>query len=331
MYKYLSGKVESPQTIVLDKERKHFCRLEGSERRNFAEVVVVLTMALIGENDYFFDAGNYINSSMTELHFQNFSCGEEWVAFTSRKRDGSCTDMGYKYGKVTITKPRSCGTGGGCREVNQRWLDCLGKVLQKSNRLDRIIIEACDLFAQANTDEANRLVNTEVVALANAFDRLFPEADGTNKLAEAVSCTLRDWESIRVECSKHLQEKKIKLKEIYKEKGCKDINNWSLIKFWVFKLYTLRNYYVHGKSIEQHSWAWSEEEHLLLGAFIFPLLVKVRLMREGRYEMEKEDCCRLAAFEELLDLMVYWDKEAHKSPWQETILRKRWGCSAYAN
>jgi hypothetical protein len=30
-------------------------------------------------------------------------------------------------------------------------------------------------------------------------------------------------------------------------------------------------------------------------------------------------------------LMVYWDKEAHKSPWQETILRKRWGCSAYAN
>lgn len=322
MYKYLSGEVEALQTIMIDTSRECFCRLTEKERELHIEALTLLTVALMGENQYFHH-GNYVNSSMTEVHFQNFSVGEDLVAFTSRKRDGSSTDMGYRFDEVTITTPTACRTRAGGGSISDTWLNSFGSVLSKSTQLDRLIIEASNLFNQANTDSPSVLMSTEVVALANAFDRLFPEDNGRYQLAEKLSSVLDACQAIIVKNSKRLAAKKVEAQKIYTQKQCKDIEHWKLVRFWMFELYVLRSNYVHGGDINKHKWGWSTNEHLLMGAYIFPLLIKVLLANEGRYKLSEEDKGKIFAIDALLDLPLYYDKENRKNLWGQTIRDKR--------
>ncbi len=325
MYKYLSGEVESPITIMIDTSRECFCRLNEEERELYIEAVTLLTVALMGENQYFHH-GNYVNSSMTEVHFQNFSLGEDWVAFTSRKRDGSTTDMGYRFDEVTITTPTACRTRSGCSSISSTWLNSLGSVLSKSTQLDRLIIEASNLFYQANTDSPSVLTSTEVVALANAFDRLFPNHDGRYKLASKLSSVLDAWQAIIVKNSKRLETKGVEAPKIY-TRYKEDIKDWKIIRFWMFELYVLRSDYVHGNDLNRHKWGWAANEHLLLGAYVFPLLVKVLLANERRYKLSDEDKSKIFAIDALLDLPLYYDRETRKNLWRQTIRDKRWDYS----
>ena len=319
MYKYVDGSVENPQTIMIDKSRPLFERVEGEERQAFQEAVVLLTVALIGENEFFSSFGNYVNSSLTELHFQNFSLGEDWVAFTSYKRDGSVSDMGYKFNEITVSTPPGCRTQTGCKKVEQAWLNTLGKVLDKNTSLDRLIIEASDLFRQANTDSPSVLRTTEVVMLANAFDRLFPSTNGRYQLSEAVSKEFKDWVSIRAEDSKKLAARHI----VPSQLDPKCSGGWDIVSFWIFELYVLRNCYVHGNDIAQNKWGWTSAEHLLIGDYVFPLLLKVLVAKERRYELDKEDKYKLFAIDDLLDLNEFYDRENGKNLWRETLNKIR--------
>lgn len=318
MYKYVNGRVESPQTIMIDSSRECFIRIEGEERRPYVEAAVLLTMCLIGENQYF-SRGNYINSSLTEVHFQNFSLGEDFVAFTSQKRNGSVSDMGYKFKEITITTPPGCRVHTGCSSLSSEWLESLGSVLSKNTHLDRLIIEASDLFGQANTDSPNVLISTEIVAMANAFDRLFPKYDGRYKLSEKVSKILDRWQAVSTRNSNRLSEKGVDFSKIDRRVN----DDWKLIRYWMYELYCFRNYYVHGNDLSRHKWSWDANEHLLMGSYIFPLLIKVLLANEGKYELTEEDEFKLVTIDDLLDLPKYYDRSTRKSLWRETIRKER--------
>jgi len=315
MYKYIDGGVESPQTIITDNSHPRFERVEVQERQAFQEVVTILTTSLIGENEFFSNFGNYVNSSLTELHFQNFSLGEDLVAFTSYKRDGYTTDMGYEFSEITVSVPPGCRTRTECKGIDQAWLDALGKTLEKNTSLDRLIIEASNLFCQANTDSPNVLQTTEVVMLANAFDRLFPSANGRYKLSEAISKELDKWVTISMKDSKRMAERQIVPSQI----DSKCTGEWDIIRSWILELYVLRNSYVHGEDITQHKWGWTPNEHLLMGAYVFPLLLKVLISKEKRYELTEEDVYKLLAIDGLLDLNEFYDKKNHKSLWREKL------------
>lgn len=318
MYKFIDGQQEAPQTIMVDSSKEYFTRIEGEERKAYVEAVILLTMCLIGENQYF-SLGNYVNSSLTEVHFQNFSIGEDWVAFTSRKRDGSTSDMGYRFKEIAITTPPGCRGHTGCMGITSEWLDSLGSVLSKNSPLDRLIIEASVLFGQANTDSPNVLDTTEVVALANAFDRLYPSNNGRYKLSGKVSEVLECWQTINIRDSKRLLEKEVDLFKI--DSKVKD--DWKLTRYWMYELYSLRNDYVHGNDVGRHKWGWDASEHLLMGSYIFPLLIKVLLANEGRYKLTGEDECKLVTIDDLLDLPKYYDRSTRTSLWRKTISEQR--------
>lgn len=324
MYRYVSGETEGPQTIMVDTGRELFGSLDEEAREHHVAAVTLLTMALIGENQYFHN-GNYVNSSMTEVHFQNFSVGEDMVAFTSRRRDGSHTDMGYCFNDVTITTPPACRPRGGCSGVPSPWLDALASVLSGGTPLDRLILEAANLFGQANTDSPSVLVSTELVALANAFDRIFPRDDGGYELCSRLSCVLDAWTTMTVKASNRLASKKVAASKIYGQ--YKDIEDWKLVRFWMFELYRLRSDYVHGNDLKRHRWGWDAGEHLLLGAYVFPLLIKVLLVNEGRYELSDKDTGRINAIDPLLDLTLYYDRQTNKKLWTQVIRESGWDLS----
>jgi len=322
MYKYISGETEQPQTIMIDTSKALFCRSDEKERQQYVEAVTLLTMALIGENQYFHH-GNYVNSSMTEIHFQNFSLGEDWVAFTSRKRDGNSTDMGYTFDKVIISTPTACRIHTGCNSISGEWLKSLETVLSKSTPLDRLIIEASSLFTQANTDSPSVMISTEVITLANAFERLL-EAERRLKISEKLSSVLSPWQNIKVKDSNLLKSKKITASKIYPKKGYEDIEQWWLLRLWMLENYILRCDYIHGNDVDSKVWVWHPLQHLLLGAHIFPLTVKVLLANETRYKLNEEDNRKLHAIDNLLELAVYYDRRTNTNHWRKTIFEQRY-------
>ena len=80
--------------------------------------------------------------------------------------------------------------------------------------------------------------------------------------------------------------------------------NTDLREEWIRDLFRARNDLAHGRSQPQPEKqnAWTVKEHLLISAFIFPLIVKVLLERQGLYSLSQEDRCRLAAFDRLIDI-----------------------------
>ncbi len=322
MYKYISGETEQPQTIMIDTSKALFCRLDEKERQQYVEAITLLTMALIGENQYFHH-GNYVNSSMTEIHFQNFSLGEDGVAFTSRKRDGNSSDMGYTFDKIIISTPTACRIHTGCNSISDKWLKSLETVLSRSTPLDRLIIEASSLFTQANTDSPSVLSSTEVITLANAFERLL-EAEGRLKISEKLSSLLSSWQNIKVKDSNLLKVKKVTASTIYQGKGYEDIEQWWLLRLWMLENYILRCDYVHGNDVDSKIWIWHPQQHMLLGSHIFPLLVKVLLVNETRYELNKEDRRKLHAIDNLLELEVYYNRKTNTNLWRKTIFEQRY-------
>lgn len=228
--------------------------------------------------------------------------------------------MGYEFSDITVSTPPGCRTRTGCREIEQTWLDTLGDIVEKETSLDRLIVEASNLFCQANTDSPNVLQPTEVVMLANAFDRLFPSANGRYQLSEAISEELGHWITIRTKDGKRMADKQILPSQI--DRRCRE--GWDIVRSWALELYILRNAYVHGVDTSKKQWVWTSNEHLLMGTYVFPLLLKVIMSKERRYQLSEEDVYKLLAIDDLLDLNQFYDTENHKSPWREKLNEVRW-------
>jgi hypothetical protein len=74
----------------------------------------------------------------------------------------------------------------------------------------------------------------------------------------------------------------------------------SIREAWLADAYRLRGKYGHGDvTAFGYRVTWQVHEHLLLAAFVFPLVVKAVLVQEGFYEFTKDDDMANAIFETL--------------------------------
>jgi hypothetical protein len=73
----------------------------------------------------------------------------------------------------------------------------------------------------------------------------------------------------------------------------------SVREVWLRDLYRHRGASAHGRRESRHRALWTPSEHLLLGAFAFPLLAKILLARGGHYSLTAHDQTDLQVFEEL--------------------------------
>ena len=69
-----------------------------------------------------------------------------------------------------------------------------------------------------------------------------------------------------------------------------------LVRNWAYEFYRLRNDFAHGKMRSRQPRAWNAACHLLLGAIVFPVLVKNLLSQEGIYRMTRNDHAEAGAF-----------------------------------
>jgi len=158
-------------------------------------------------------------------------------------------------------------------------------------------------FNRANTDEDSTSEHQEVVMIVGAFQRLL-ECNSTreDELAERFTKLFQPKVDLDLTYSNRIKGSK------YENRGM------SLREIWIRDFYQLRGDYAHGKVQSQKPLIWEQKEHLLLGSYVFPLLVKCRLNEEKYFNLIMEDQFDINVFEKLADEKLFQEK-ADGWPW----------------
>jgi hypothetical protein len=165
--------------------------------------------------------------------------------------------------------------------------------------------EAIFWFNRANTDSDSVIPQIEAVETIGAFERLLGLHNGSEKelRRELSSCFIPTKEMLREnsERSKRFE-------------SCRTVR-----QAWITDFFRLRGDHSHGRRKARYISAWSLKEHLLLGAFLFPLLTKVKLSKAGLYTLSRRDRAGLDAFEVLASADLFErqmeDATSQDYPW----------------
>jgi len=144
------------------------------------------------------------------------------------------------------------------------------------------IFEAIGPFLRANTDSAEITEQTEVVEMVGAFEKVLG-VWSADKLKRELWTHLRPTRDISPRDAPRIPPA---LR-----------NGPSVRSLWIADFYELRNAHAHGSQTPPSGLVWDRMEHLLLGAYVFPLLVKSLLSEENRYELTEADQKAIDLFE----------------------------------
>ncbi len=157
-------------------------------------------------------------------------------------------------------------------------------------------------FNLANTDNTSIDERSEIVFLVSAFERLLDRGkNGESALAQNF-----------IEIFPSSQENLDRIENLFlirnkiSSKG-KFGKCTSIPEIWIRDFFRLRGHLAHGQSLKDTSFAiWSLKEHLLLGSFIFPLVLNLKLSRK----MDKDNFY-ISIFEDIVcqeNVFTSWNK-----------------------
>jgi len=279
--------------------------------------IALLSLACMSKNEFYTLIGCYVNSTQFQFFGQKFTEPVENVALVIRRRDGNTTQGGYLHGDVKFTIPLECSVlGSPC--VDTALATSFNLAITDQSEVLQRLRPALSFFSLANTDAETMSRDAETILAVCAFEQLL-EGYGARKLSGKLAEVLTPYNSVNVtEALSHRPN--IQLDKRYEAKQ----RQWPITRKWMEELYHLRNDIVHGNLLTARSWGWNKSEHLVISAFVFPLIVKVLLSTEGHYTLSEDDLVPLHSIEKLL-IATDWheaDPEYPNTPvWQGEIRR----------
>ncbi len=304
-------------------------RLSGSEQWNLSsedfskarEAASVLFFCSWALNDYYTQLGSYTNSSIFNVVGQHFSAQDpRGIALTLRRRDGETLSGGYNHGDVRFVCPPQYAINFQTR-VDENLLSSLLEARNRSIRLFDLLISVLGLLELANTDRDYMSLSSEVILMSSAFETFFEIERGAKALILADA-----FEECFKAFSKHTVQDAISNgRPIFLDTKEGAASTWSILKGWCHEFYKLRNEFIHSKK-SNRSWGWHELEHLVLSAFTFPLIVKLKLSDEGLYALSSEDELRCAAISDLLVTLGWGESEfpgSMQNTWRDLLYGRR--------
>ncbi len=270
--------------------------------------------AALAENEFWATSSfsaPYVNSSC----FQSYFLGDDILVFPLRKR-GPGEMQSWEYEDVVLTMPLQCSLA---REVNWNddFLSALWTVLD-AKQLDPTLEQlrqAIWLFNRANTDDYQGLsvqqLQQEVVMIVEALEYLFGERKAEKLAPKVVSAIAATGEEIT--CAPP------RIADCWVSK-IKVPNNSRCLYYWLRELIQVRHHTVHGFAWGSNKWAWHVDEHLLMAAFVFPLIIKSILAADDLYELTEGDTVRLGVIDKLLYMDNWGREEEHgESNWSKAF------------
>jgi hypothetical protein len=300
--------------VVTHSGRNPVWDLQDEDHKLISRSAQILSLSAMSKNDYNTNIGCYANSARFQFFRQRFTEPLTYIAFSTRRRDGSTTDAGYRHGEVKFSvPPQSKSFRETCVDTE---LAISGhRALAANSPMARRLIPALSFFNLANTDSDVLEQEAEIILMGSAFEQVL-DAYGARRLNEAVGQNLRPYASVTVDQAMAARTGIVNEPEYEAQQRA-----WHLHRKWTQELYHLRNNYIHGEDFDSRTWGWHPLEHLVMAAFVFPLLVKLLLAAEGHYALAENDEARLAAVDKLLAATGWAERvpNSNSTVWQKIL------------
>jgi hypothetical protein len=268
--------------------------------------------------------GPYTNSSVFRVLGQGYTGDEPaYIALVARRRDGSSWDGGYQHGEFTFSIPLQVSIRD-VTDVDEPLLAALDKAhAAKSPTIERLRT-ALPFVQLANTDDEVMTEHAEAILMGSAFEQLFG-TDYKYELAKAFGELLAKFGSVTVaEAQKQRPDIKIDTSDPARAAAQP---KWWVHRKWMEELYDLRSSVVHEGQHAAYKWGWNLHEHLVMAAFVFPLVVKLRLAQEGHYALTSADEAQSKSIDQLLGV-TGWDEEQEGDndgrAWHRIVSKAKW-------
>jgi hypothetical protein len=252
----------------------------------------------------YFGHDGYSNRDNFRLIVQRFSGEAGGAAVVSRRRDGTTTAFApEKYYRVI----RPEHVHGNTVDVDVGLLRALLNRPEGGSTPD--LYDASVTFNMANTDAPYAPPHMELILSASAFQlALGCKTTSDRELGEKFEAALTP--SVETTTSSG------RLGTLKNQ----PTNSSTVRQMWIRDLYRLRGDLAHGKVNPRFPSIWKMDEHLLLSAFVFPLVSKSLLAAAGAYVLTDDDAVSIDAFERLAadpDL-GHWDPTG-TCPWNAIL------------
>lgn len=293
-YRDLEGNPLSNCTVATIEGKNPPWDLDDNDIDTIGKASSFLTLASQASNEYFCALGHYSNTTIFQPYFQRFTLPVEWITLTIRRRDGRTLSGGYKHGSVQLSIPLQCTQ---CKAVavDGPFAEALGDSDLQGSVIIRRLVPALSFFNLANTDYESMRPEAEVILIGSAFEQLL-ETNGAYDLSCKIGELFKSYGSVSV--ARALASRPgIEVDARYKTQQ----EQWFIDRKWAEELYDLRSKLIHGESTSTRNWGWTLLEHLVMGAFVFPLAVKLSLAREGHYKLTENDEALCRAVDVLLE------------------------------
>ncbi len=249
----------------------------------------------------------YCNSDTVTFVAQPFlKSAPSNVAVYSRRRDGASNNMiGTTEGLPVFMRPAHVELQPKI-EIDEQ---LLAAITTASNRIGQRIGDSITLYLRANTDAREVPVLAEIVMLRAAMETLLGADHRTSSLRDAFN------EHFRLDLTPPCWEQGDISEGQWRRRWPTNVNR--PLDAWVQDFCASRNASAHGPSGEHSDPIWSVHEHMLFGSWLFPLIVKGVLAREGSYEMSWLDKKFRSEFERFFAYRLFVSKTYGKINWTE--------------
>lgn len=292
---------------------------DGATRAHFYQTTSLLMLCAIAANRYGEHNTWNANASMFSLRIAAFAFPlGGYLPLYRRRHDGSASTVGAKWGNPLFYIPDECNPPHPPRSVDKDLASAIGS-LDRSHSLSRRLRLSLPFFGWANTLAETSSWEMEIIALVAAFEKLLGTGSGpatARKLQELFAA----YRSVAVgdACRKRTNIRATKAQQPEPVR-----------RVWIQELYHIRNSSAHPRPFDTEKLGWSPGEHLAMGAFLFPLVVKLLLARENLYDLDWDDKAACDAVDSLLaetDWFIRRDEEdsaySFETPsvWAATLL-----------
>jgi hypothetical protein len=252
---------------------------------------LLLSLAAISSNCYFTQLGSYTNSACFGVVYQRFTAPAGWVTVIGTRLDGRAEDGGYQHADLRLTPSMSARHSlWHPVQIDLLLLDALERESGSSATL-KGLRRALPFFAVATSDSEILTGSQEAIVMGPAFAHLL-DADSQGELAKAFHERFERFGSVTAATARSTRPHipNVQTNE----------EQWWIHRIWVRELYKARSKAIHKEGIEPYTWGWTVREHLVMAAFVFPLLVKVLLASEGHYTLTQTDIAHCHAVDPIL-------------------------------
>ena len=296
--------------VVLARDpRAPLRRLSEDDLQAAFELAQLVTVDALASRNFFDWPGGYVNGDQFRLVAQNFTEQVDGVTIIARRRDGGTRNF-WPIELYQVWQPE---------HVSTTW-----RVTADGSLLAALVaaqghpdwgrfFESVISFNLANTDSDAIAMQSEAVLLMSALERVLNARPKDNELLAKFSDLFRPSSSLAKSDCERIRSSPRQFNKTDSVSGV-----------WLLDFFAFRGHLAHGRAAGTFRPVWSLREHLLLGSFIYPVLLKLSLAALNLYELVERDHVHVEAFERLASLDDVFHSERDERgvqswAWRDTL------------